>query len=504
MTKFITRFLNRGKSQLHIVHNSKITFHISSSHTISSSRFIQPNLTPNEWTNGCKMGFDTWADTCCAGKHAHVFEFVDGKVVQAEGFASNLGTLKDLRMAHVGYAYDTPYGETYILRVNNAIYLGEHMDDCLANPIQCMENDTMIDLRPRKFYQNDASAQTITFSTGLQIPINHYGPLPYIPVRRPTPKELDTYPIIDMTTRDVSWDPHDPIHQVGAISMTFHNEFIPQDDDVLATELFQSDIGLVASSNIQMDIHEHSDDPTQYTVSHIAASLSRQSRSLTADKLCSLWHCGLASAQRTLQATTHECVRTTEALHRRFRTDLAHRRYRQLATYHGDFYVDTLLNDVTSIRGYNCGNLFCNKSGFQLFIAMPNKTGENCTSSLNILVNQVGLPRKLHSDNHSSFLEGQFAKRCRYFNIPQSFTEPYSSWQNRAEPGIGRLRRYSRKLLMTTQTPIRLWCFCYEYAADILSLMVSSRFELQGRTPFEVVAGYTPDISEYVTFSWYQ
>ena len=30
------------------------------------------------------------------------------------------------------------------------------------------------------------------------------------------------------------------------------------------------------------------------------------------------------------------------------------------------------------------------------------------------------------------------------------------------------------------------------------------RFELKGRTPYEVVTNYTPDISECVTFSWYQ
>ncbi|GFH50430.1 hypothetical protein CTEN210_06904 [Chaetoceros tenuissimus] len=57
---------------------------------------------------------------------------------------------------------------------------------------------------------------------------------------------------------------------------------------------------------------------------------------------------------------------------------------------------------------------------------------------------------------------------------------------------------------MSTDTPIRLWCFCYEYTADLLSLLATGRFDLQGRTPYEMIMHYTPDISEYVSFGWFQ
>ena len=58
--------------------------------------------------------------------------------------------------------------------------------------------------------------------------------------------------------------------------------------------------------------------------------------------------------------------------------------------------------------------------------------------------------------------------------------------------------------MQRNQTPTRLWCFCYEYSADILSLCASNRFELRGRTLYEMVTNYTPDISEYTAFSWFQ
>ena len=58
--------------------------------------------------------------------------------------------------------------------------------------------------------------------------------------------------------------------------------------------------------------------------------------------------------------------------------------------------------------------------------------------------------------------------------------------------------------MQQTQTTIRLWCLCYEYSADILSLCATGRFDLKGRTTYDVVTNYTPSIYEYTTFSWFQ
>ena len=53
-------------------------------------------------------------------------------------------------------------------------------------------------------------------------------------------------------------------------------------------------------------------------------------------------------------------------------------------------------------------------------------------------------------------------------------------------------------------TPAQIWYFCYEYSDAILSLLATGQFDLQGRYPYEVVIHYTPDISEYVTYTWFQ
>ena len=42
-----------------------------------------------------------------------------------------------------------------------------------------------------------------------------------------------------------------------------------------------------------------------------------------------------------------------------------------------------------------------------------------------------------------------------------------------------------------------------EYAADIRCLTSTKMFQGEGRTPYEMLTGNTPDISEYVEFEWY-
>jgi len=55
-----------------------------------------------------------------------------------------------------------------------------------------------------------------------------------------------------------------------------------------------------------------------------------------------------------------------------------------------------------------------------------------------------------------------------------------------------------------TGTPLRLWDFCTQYVAELRTLTAQPLFSLHGRTPYELVTGNTPDISEYISFSWYQ
>ena len=135
----------------------------------SIDNFHHPQLTHNEHSFGCKLGIDSWADTCCAGKHAFVEEFVEGKIVNATGFTPSLGALNGLPIAHVVYAHDTLDGSVLLLECNNSIYLGDNMADGLINPIQCEENGVRVDTRPKVYYLSSVSAQTLVLKMVLQL-----------------------------------------------------------------------------------------------------------------------------------------------------------------------------------------------------------------------------------------------------------------------------------------------------------------------------------------------
>jgi hypothetical protein len=109
---------------------------MKTSTTNTITNFRHPSLTPEELFNGTRLGIDSWADTSCAGKHAYVESFVEGKTANASGFSSALGLMKNLPIVNVAYAYDADNGETIILENHNAIYIGSDMNDSLLNPIR--------------------------------------------------------------------------------------------------------------------------------------------------------------------------------------------------------------------------------------------------------------------------------------------------------------------------------------------------------------------------------
>ena len=150
MTKTFLRF-QKIKHNINIIRTGNIVTMIH--RTSVQKKVFQHHLMTAEMNNGWKLGIDLWSDTCCAGLHAHIFEIHEGSTITVEGFSGDLGKLENLPLANVGYAYDTINGETFILQMNNSIYLGDYMDDSLCNPIQCNEAGVKMDLRAKNFSQ---------------------------------------------------------------------------------------------------------------------------------------------------------------------------------------------------------------------------------------------------------------------------------------------------------------------------------------------------------------
>ena len=181
--------------------------------TSTSAHFSHPVLSKAELLVGCKLGIDSYVDTSCSGRHTHVIEFIEGKEITAKAWDNH--TTKNLKIANVAYSYDSPAGEVFILIVNQTIYGGEFMEDSLLQPIQCLNNGVQINTNPKHYYPDDISAQSLRYED-YTLPIEYFGPLPYIHVRRPTESEFKSCTHLQLTSHD-EWDPYNILSAIHSI-----------------------------------------------------------------------------------------------------------------------------------------------------------------------------------------------------------------------------------------------------------------------------------------------
>jgi hypothetical protein len=75
---------------------------------------------------------------------------------------------------------------------------------------------------------------------------------------------------------------------------------------------------------------------------------------------------------------------------------------------------------------------------------------------------------------------------------------------NRAKGTIRELKRATKRAMLKTRTPKRLWDYCLELQAKIRSNTAHDITTLGGQTPETVMGGETADISELCEYDWFQ
>ncbi len=55
-----------------------------------------------------------------------------------------------------------------------------------------------------------------------------------------------------------------------------------------------------------------------------------------------------------------------------------------------------------------------------------------------------------------------------------------------------------------SSTPLCLWDYCCKHVVELRNRTARPLPQLNGRTPYEILTGNTPDISEFLEFVWYQ
>ena len=117
---------------------------------------------------------------------------------------------------------------------------------------------------------------------------------------------------------------------------------------------------------------------------------------------------------------------------------------------------------------------------------------------------EVGIPSELHSNGAEELVHGTWDTICQKHRIYRAYNESHSPWQNLAEQTGGIIKSRTRDMMRRINTPLVLWENYVEYNSKLRCMTATEIYDLNGRTPFECVLDFTPDISELVEFSWFQ
>jgi hypothetical protein len=170
-------------------------------------------------------------------------------------------------------------------------------------------------------------------------------------------------------------------------------------------------------------------------------SMKERGPVITKEILARRWGIGLDTAHPTLTSMMQQGIRRIlHPVECRYKTRQAHLRFPTLNTR---FYTDTMFATTKSLRGNKCAQLFTNGMGYDVFYLL--KKESDAVDALNEFICTVGVPKELVSDGVKAETQGNFGKVIKEYRIKQRTTEPYSPWQNRAEGGIGELKKAIRR-----------------------------------------------------------
>ena len=418
-----------------------------------------------------RLGSDSHADISCAGRDAVIVEYLEGRSCTVHPFNDTYTPRSNVKLCNAVFAYDSEDGKVLLLKINQCLDFTREMQHSLFSTNQVRSNGIIVDDVPAIIDVRNKSRQAIILpEEGITLPLLMNGPVAYIPIRKPTDSEMENCRVIELTSSDI-WNPDESIG----------NDYERTISSIQSEILFRT-----LNDKVMVRAVTHTSHGT-----------------LNPSFLSKFWDIPLVDAKRTLTSTEYQSVSIPEGnLTRRRRLGYNRRDYRKLSGYAGQFASDTFFSNVESLRGNKCIQLFCNKARF--ICSYPLKSKGEANNALIRFIHEVGVPSEILTDGARELIRSEWSKTCKRFNIRQPTTEPYSPWQNPAEMNGGVVKRRVRRLMKKTNTPVRLWDYCWEYATSLKVLTASKHFMLDERTPFEKVYGHTPNITEYIQYQWYE
>ncbi|MFM8622587.1 MAG: hypothetical protein ACKOB3_04325, partial [Holophagaceae bacterium] len=158
------------------------------------------NLCPEPPISG-QIELDSHADTCVLGANFVILSYT-GRVCDVAPYSPEYDSIKNIPIVSGATAWTLPStGETFILIINEAIWMGGSLSHSLINPNQLRSFGTTVQDNPF------ATHLTITDPEDrITVPMTMDGTNVVATTRTPTQQEIDNCPHIHLTS-DHEWNP---------------------------------------------------------------------------------------------------------------------------------------------------------------------------------------------------------------------------------------------------------------------------------------------------------
>ena len=451
---------------------------------------------------------DSNADTCCLGANFKVLNITE-RTADVYPYNDSYKPMYGVPIVSAATLYkNKDTGESFILVIHEGLYYGPKLGHSLFNPNQLRAAGTMVWDNPYDPYRD----LTIEASDDLTIELETNGTKLQFESFMPTDSELGTLPHIHLTTDD-KWNPQtvklgsvtslpNPDHVVRQIDLvTCEKKFAYQDNksDEAVLHSINSVLTNLGSMMKVSKIHTAIDDdiPARRTF----VSYDRHKKA-SAESIADLWCIGIKRARATMDATTQRGTRSAILpLSRRYRAD----RVYNLKRLDARFATDTLFSDIKSLSQNTCAQIYSHKVGFAAVYPMVSSTGDSIGQSYKDFSHDFGIPDHLTFDGYSSQVGRNtlFMKTIRKYGSQYHISSPRRPNENPAEGAIREIKKRWYRVMLKNKVPERLWDFGLVWVCETGNLSVSSSHYANGRTSLEYITGETPDISEYLDFTFY-
>ena len=467
----------------------------------------------------CQVELDSHAEQSCVSDQCALIIHDLGRPVTVYGYDGGKGRTLQMVDAALGYI-DPLTGDRWMLLIHQALLVPG-----LQHPLLCSNqlraNDIRVNDEPKHMvpnpteYHNAIAIKTPDSNdkaSELIIPLAMSGVFSYFEARKPTLEEWESTHenlCIPLTYDTPEWEPTKlDLAQAENNMVGSDGTFVSDRDAGLWDQERISRVIASLSKDLDpplanladaLQAHVHVKSKAHRAVKSVKTGTKRWKVGPLA--LAKRWGIGVGAAQRTVDSTTQDTVKSlaNPTLSRRFATHAKLMKCRRLPC---KMFTDTMeAKHISWFRKSRYGQVYVTDFGWVGFYPMRQKS--DAPDTLVSLANDKGMPTTFVMDNSLEQTKGEFKRIARSYGCRIHQLDTYSPWQNTAEDGIRELKKGSGRTMVSKHVPSVLWDHCYEWEAKILSHTARSHYKLQSQVPEAHLTGQTPDISNLAEFGFY-